>query len=269
MGRNFYALQTNKNNNDQPQLQSHGREQSPGRAVIAVAVAAHHMLVTMAEGYDLMAFGLEKDGGRLGVGDEGHHHIPTHVLGRPLEHRKVVSIAAALDQSLCVTSDGDIFSCGSNRFNQLGISSSSSSGGKNAKPGAINLMQIQMIHRQALAIQVPMVGWTHLRSMEQLGPCAVFLGFQLLEYCEISRDVTSFLRNRHGSFSSKWQVASGKWQVASGVLVLVLDALLGHAFTPKTYFGPFHPKIDALKNLTHNTAVFMESKQSSRKQHDG
>lgn len=36
----------------------------------------------------------------------------------------------------------------------------------------------------ALAIQVPVVGWTPLKSLEQLGPCAVFCAFQLLEFVE-------------------------------------------------------------------------------------
>jgi len=34
-----------------------------------------------------------------------------------------------------------------------------------------------------LAIQVPVVGLTPLKSLEQLAPAAVFLGFQVLQYC--------------------------------------------------------------------------------------
>jgi hypothetical protein len=36
----------------------------------------------------------------------------------------------------------------------------------------------------ALAMQVPVVGWTPLKSCEQLGPMAVFIGLQLVQYCE-------------------------------------------------------------------------------------
>ena len=35
--------------------------------------------------------------------------------------------------------------------------------------------------------QVPVVGWSPLKSLEQLAPLAVFLAIQLLEYCEIQR----------------------------------------------------------------------------------
>jgi dolichyl-diphosphooligosaccharide--protein glycosyltransferase len=38
----------------------------------------------------------------------------------------------------------------------------------------------------SLAIQVPVVGWTPLKSLEQLGCCAVFLGFQVLQFCEVT-----------------------------------------------------------------------------------
>ena len=63
----------------------------------------------------------------------------------------------------------------------------------------------------ALAIQVPVVGWTPLRSLEQLGPFAVFLGFQLLEYCEIIK--------RRNKLSPK-QTWILRFQVAGGALVL-------------------------------------------------
>ena len=37
----------------------------------------------------------------------------------------------------------------------------------------------------SLAVQVPVVGWAPLRSLEQLPACAVFLGYQLLQFCEV------------------------------------------------------------------------------------
>lgn len=91
-------------------------EKAHGSAV-AVAAAAYHTLVATAKGH-LMAFGLGK-GGRLGTGDEKHRPLPTRVLG-PLSRRRVVNIAAALNHSLCTTSDGGLYSFGSNRFGQLG-----------------------------------------------------------------------------------------------------------------------------------------------------
>jgi len=98
-------------------------DESPGSAV-AVAAAAHHTLVATAKGH-LMAFGLGK-GGRLGTGDENHRPLPTRILG-PLSRRRVISIAAALNHSLCSTSDGGLYSWGSNRFGQLGLSTRTSS----------------------------------------------------------------------------------------------------------------------------------------------
>ena len=97
-------------------------DESPGSAV-AVAAAAHHTLVATAKGH-LMAFGLGK-GGRLGTGDENHRPLPTRILG-PLSRRRVIGIAAALNHSLCSTSDGGLYSWGSNRFGQLGISTGTS-----------------------------------------------------------------------------------------------------------------------------------------------
>merc|ERR1719230_2516172 len=37
------------------------------------------------------------------------------------------------------------------------------------------------------AIQIPVVGWQPLRSLEQIGPLGVFLGYQSLEFCDFNR----------------------------------------------------------------------------------
>jgi dolichyl-diphosphooligosaccharide--protein glycosyltransferase len=37
-----------------------------------------------------------------------------------------------------------------------------------------------------LAMQVPVVGLTPLKSLEQLGAAAIFLGFQVLMFCEVN-----------------------------------------------------------------------------------
>jgi len=114
MGRNF------DNNDDENDAECHG-------SAVAVAAAAHHTLVVTAKGH-LMAFGLGKTG-RLGTGDENHRPLPTRVLG-PLSRRHVVSIAAALNHSLCSTSDGGLYAWGSDRFGQLGLGSASGGGSK-------------------------------------------------------------------------------------------------------------------------------------------
>jgi len=96
-------------------------------SAVAIAAATHHTLVATKNGH-LYAFGLGK-GGRLGMGDGQMQQcpLPRRVLG-PLARRKVAAVAAAENHSLCVTSDGTLFSWGSNRFGQLGSTSSSAGG---------------------------------------------------------------------------------------------------------------------------------------------
>mmetsp|Transcript_16761 Transcript_16761/g.19104 ORF Transcript_16761/g.19104 Transcript_16761/m.19104 type:complete len:1470 (-) Transcript_16761:116-4525(-) len=88
-------------------------------SAIAVAAATYHTLVVTKKG-QLYSFGLEKCG-RLGLGDQQTQQcpLPKRVLGA-LQRRKVVSAAVAENHSLCVTSIGEVFSWGSNRFGQLG-----------------------------------------------------------------------------------------------------------------------------------------------------
>mmetsp|Transcript_34147 Transcript_34147/g.80369 ORF Transcript_34147/g.80369 Transcript_34147/m.80369 type:complete len:1487 (+) Transcript_34147:190-4650(+) len=90
----------------------------PG-AAMAAAAATHHTLVVTKKGH-LYAFGLEK-GGRLGLGEHQPQQcpLPKRVLGA-LQRRQVVGVAAAENHSLCVTSRGDVYAWGSNRFGQLG-----------------------------------------------------------------------------------------------------------------------------------------------------
>ena len=96
----------------------------------AIAAAAHHSLVVTRSGH-LFSFGLGK-GGRLGTGSEAHCPLPTRVLGA-LSSRQVVSVAAAENHSLCVTSCGSVYAFGSNRFGQLGISTSDDDVHNNAR----------------------------------------------------------------------------------------------------------------------------------------
>ncbi|MGK3753365.1 MAG: alpha-tubulin suppressor-like RCC1 family protein [Bacillariaceae sp.] len=93
-----------------------GRDNS----AMAVAAATYHTLVVTKKG-ELYSFGVENCGGRLGLGDQQTQQcpLPKRVLGA-LQRRKVVSVAAAENHSLCVTSLGGVYSWGSNRFGQLG-----------------------------------------------------------------------------------------------------------------------------------------------------
>jgi Regulator of chromosome condensation (RCC1) repeat len=96
-----------------------------GRTGSAVAIASatfHTLTVTASD--ELYAFGLGK-GGRLGTGDEKPCSTPVRVLG-PLMKQIVISIAAAQNHSLCVTAQGFVYVFGSNRFGQLGISTTTS-----------------------------------------------------------------------------------------------------------------------------------------------
>jgi alpha-tubulin suppressor-like RCC1 family protein len=98
-----------------------GREGS----AVAVAAATHHTLVVTQQGH-LLAFGLSGKNGRLGLGDSIREcPLPRRVLG-PLTKRRVMTVAAAENHSLCVTRDeGWVFAWGSNRFGQLGIGNTS------------------------------------------------------------------------------------------------------------------------------------------------
>lgn len=130
-------VSSNKDNSNQtyshgssfcPQRVQEFAQETVGRqgSAMCVAAATHHSLVVTKKGH-LYAFGLGK-GGRLGLGDDQPQQcpLPKRVLG-PLQRRKVVSVAAAENHSLCVTSQGDVYSWGSNRFGQLGDHATGSS----------------------------------------------------------------------------------------------------------------------------------------------
>ena len=87
----------------------------------------------------------------------------------------------------------------------------------------------------ALAIQVPVVGWAPLKSLEQLGPCAVFLGFQVLQFCEIIR------RRQNLSRADSWKM---RIKVIGGALAIGIAILI--AVTPKGYFGPISSRVRGL-----------------------
>jgi dolichyl-diphosphooligosaccharide---protein glycosyltransferase len=86
-----------------------------------------------------------------------------------------------------------------------------------------------------LAIQIPVVGWAPLKSLEQLGPCAVFLGFQVLQFCEIIR------RRRNLDRRAAWKL---RLQVVGVGLAIVIAIIV--TVTPKGYFGPISSRVRGL-----------------------
>ena len=86
-----------------------------------------------------------------------------------------------------------------------------------------------------LAIQVPVVGWTPLKSLEQMGPLVAFVGFQLIEFCEIQR------RRRRLSFRQAWQL-----RVVVFAVVGVVAAVVAFGLVQMGYFGPISARVRGL-----------------------
>lgn len=87
----------------------------------------------------------------------------------------------------------------------------------------------------ALAVRVPVVGWTPLRSLEQIGPLLVFLGFQLIQFCEVVRIKRKL--NRKGAWKLRIQAFS-----AAAVVGLVFL----YALSTTGYFGPISSRVRGL-----------------------
>lgn len=86
-----------------------------------------------------------------------------------------------------------------------------------------------------LAMQVPVVGWTPLKSLEQLGPLAVFGLYQILFVADrmaAAKNMNPFQKN----------VLRVKLVAASGAVVLVLAMVLA----PSGYFGPISSRVRGL-----------------------
>jgi len=86
-----------------------------------------------------------------------------------------------------------------------------------------------------LAIQIPVVGWTPLKSLEQLGPAAVFGGYQLLQVCEILRKRNKLDRKE------AWKLRTQVFAAATALVVVATMAL-----APKGYFGPISARVRGL-----------------------
>mmetsp|Transcript_5738 Transcript_5738/g.9505 ORF Transcript_5738/g.9505 Transcript_5738/m.9505 type:complete len:1002 (-) Transcript_5738:139-3144(-) len=87
----------------------------------------------------------------------------------------------------------------------------------------------------SLAIQIPVVGWTPLKSLEQLGPCIVFLGYQGLQVCEVLRKKHKM--NRSQAFKLRFQLGG------AALAILILLAL---TIVPSGYFGPLSSRVRGL-----------------------
>ena len=86
-----------------------------------------------------------------------------------------------------------------------------------------------------LATQVPVVGWTPLKSLEQLGPCVVFLAYQLLmlaEYIKGKKEMT------------RLQVL--KLRVKIFAIAAAVGILAVMAVAPRGYFGPLSSRVRGL-----------------------
>lgn len=86
-----------------------------------------------------------------------------------------------------------------------------------------------------LATRVPVVGWTPLKSLEQLGPFVAFGGIQLLEHCR-RQQVEKKL-----NLTELWKLRIRVFATA-GACAMVLIFFLA----PTGYFGPFSSRIRGL-----------------------
>lgn len=87
----------------------------------------------------------------------------------------------------------------------------------------------------ALAIQVPVVGWTPLKSMEQMGPLVAFLAFQMIEFVEILK------RRRNLTARQTWMLRVQVFSIVSIVIVLI-----GYLLADAGYFGPISSRVRGL-----------------------
>jgi len=85
------------------------------------------------------------------------------------------------------------------------------------------------------AIQVPVVGWGPLKSLEQLAPLLVFVGMQGLEYCEVQRRKRNLTMLQHQLLRVK---------VAIPVLAVVVAVVA--VLYPTGYFGPLSARVRGL-----------------------
>lgn len=91
------------------------------------------------------------------------------------------------------------------------------------------------------ATHVPVVGWAPLRSLEQLGPCAVFFFFQLLELAEWLRRRKEVTNKQPISFAEMMKL---RVLVFAGAALVALPIIF--LLIPTGYFGPFSARVRGL-----------------------
>jgi len=85
------------------------------------------------------------------------------------------------------------------------------------------------------ATQIPVIGMTPLKSLEQLGPFVAFVGIQLLEYCHVQK------KKRSLTTSQTWTLRIKIFAIATAVAGVMIFFL-----APSGYFGPFSSRIRGL-----------------------
>lgn len=86
-----------------------------------------------------------------------------------------------------------------------------------------------------LATQVPVVGMTPLKSLEQLGPLVVFFFYQLIQYCE------SKIRAKKLAKARAW-----KYRFNIFVTACIIGMISIIIFIPTGYFGPISSRVRGL-----------------------
>ena len=88
------------------------------KSVLQVAAGSVHTMFVTADG---MVFACGGNAlGQLGVGDTENRLVPTLVTGQ-LQGKTAVYVAAGRHHTLCITSDGSLFSCGLSNRGQMGV----------------------------------------------------------------------------------------------------------------------------------------------------
>mmetsp|Transcript_37575 Transcript_37575/g.45894 ORF Transcript_37575/g.45894 Transcript_37575/m.45894 type:complete len:973 (-) Transcript_37575:47-2965(-) len=86
-----------------------------------------------------------------------------------------------------------------------------------------------------LAIQIPVVGMTPLKSLEQLGPCAVFFGYQVLFFC------------RYHIIKRKMSRVQALLFYATVFMVtIIVGSIIIWSLAPTGYFGPISSRVRGL-----------------------
>jgi len=85
------------------------------------------------------------------------------------------------------------------------------------------------------AMQIPVVGWTPLRSLEQIGPLGIFFGFQVLAFCD-------WQRKKHDMGSKEFC----KFRIKCIFMLAAALVGVGVLLWPTGYFGPMSSRIRGL-----------------------